>query len=343
MELYVAPLKFEGFRMENGKVSFDSISSLGDKAGNTILQKLSNSDFSDERTNIESNLDRMFPKNLYIPAIDDIENILEDVQETMQGELPTTEKDTTEKIVEDTNNVAMKYVNADGEGFCIGTQEAYFKTAGKVVNVRYKEGEIINISFVVDKPRETLSIYLNGILSGAVNLNGIRAIRMENIPFLVNSEYCDFDLYKLRVYHIALTMPEVIHNYISDLKSITLYDENKLTEDNDDFKLSYEKLLAYNVAHPDAPSMPYVVIDSTATPNDQDLPHFKGGNKKVRIEFTNPTADYLLNQGLISEYQYYTHCPSYVADGVDINVQGTSSMKYPRRNFKTKFKDAGTS
>ena len=253
------------------------------------------------------------------------------------------EKDTTEKIVEDTNNVAMKYVNADGEGFCIGTQEAYFKTAGKVVNVRYKEGEIINISFVVDKPRETLSIYLNGILSGAVNLNGIRAIRMENIPFLVNSEYCDFDLYKLRVYHIALTMPEVIHNYISDLKSITLYDENKLTEDNDDFKLSYEKLLAYNVAHPDAPSMPYVVIDSTATPNDQDLPHFKGGNKKVRIEFTNPTADYLLNQGLISEYQYYTHCPSYVADGVDINVQGTSSMKYPRRNFKTKFKDAGTS
>ena len=79
MELYVAPLKFEGFKMENGKVSFKSISSLGDKANNTILQKLSNSDFSDERTNIESNLERMFPKNLYIPAIDDIENILEDV------------------------------------------------------------------------------------------------------------------------------------------------------------------------------------------------------------------------------------------------------------------------
>jgi hypothetical protein len=37
MELFVAPVKFEGFKMENGKVSFDSISSLGDKAGNTIL------------------------------------------------------------------------------------------------------------------------------------------------------------------------------------------------------------------------------------------------------------------------------------------------------------------
>jgi len=37
MELYVAPLKFEGFKMENGKVSFEGISSLGDKAGNTVL------------------------------------------------------------------------------------------------------------------------------------------------------------------------------------------------------------------------------------------------------------------------------------------------------------------
>jgi len=28
MELYVAPLKFEGFKMENGLVSFDKISTL---------------------------------------------------------------------------------------------------------------------------------------------------------------------------------------------------------------------------------------------------------------------------------------------------------------------------
>ena len=117
MELYVAPLKFEGFKMENGKVSFKSISSLGDKANNTILQKLSNSDFSDERTNIESNLERMFPKNLYIPAIDDIENILEDVQETMKRQLPTPEKDTTEKGILELikNNGGIKKNPATGE------------------------------------------------------------------------------------------------------------------------------------------------------------------------------------------------------------------------------------
>lgn len=250
------------------------------------------------------------------------------------------ESNTTRKIVETDNNVVVKYLNANKEGFCIGTQEAYFNTAGKTVNVRYKEGEIINISFVVDKTKDTLSIYLNGILSGAVNLTGISTITMENIPFLINSQYCDFDLYKFRIYNIPLTMPEVIHNYLADIKDITLYDENQLTDVNDATKLSYAKLVEYNEEHPDNLTMPYLVIDSSGTPSDDELPHFKGGNKKVRIEFVNPTADKLLADGAITPLQYYTHCPSFTADNVDLNVQGTSSQKYPRRNFKAKFKKA---
>jgi len=256
------------------------------------------------------------------------------------GNMEMEESNTTRKIVETENNVVFKYLNSNNEGFCIGTQEAYFNTAGKTVNVRYKEGEIINITFVVDKAKDTLSIYLNGILSGAVNLTGIAAITMENIPFKINSNYCDFDLYKFRIYTIALTMPEVIHNYLADIKDINLYDENQLTDVNDATKLSYAKLVQHNIDHPDNLTMPYVLIDSSGTPNDDELPHFKGGNKKVSITFVNPTADKLLEDGLISDYEYYTHCPSFTADNVDINVQGTSSQKYPRRNFKTKFKKA---
>ena len=256
------------------------------------------------------------------------------------GNMEMEESNTTRKIVEDENNVVFKYLNSNKEGFCIGTQEAYFNTAGKTVNVRYKEGEIINISFVVDKSKDTLSIYLNGILSGAVNLTGISSITMENIPFLINSQYCDFDLYKFRIYNIPLTMPEVIHNYLADIKDITLYDENQLTDVNDATKLSYTKLVEYNENHPENLTMPYVLIDSSGTPSDDELPHFKGGAKKVSITFVNPTADKLLEDGLITEFDYYTHCPSFTADSVDIDVQGTSSQKYPRRNFKTKFKKA---
>jgi len=73
--------------------------------------------------------------------------------------------------------------------------------------------------------------------------------------------------------------------------------------------------------------MPYAVIEMTAPATDLDLPHFKNPNndKKATITFVNPVADKLLEDGIITPYQYYTHCPSYTANNVDINVQGTSS------------------
>jgi len=61
------------------------------------------------------------------------------------------EANTTKKIVQTEKYIAFKYLNGNNEGFVIGTQEAYFNTSGATVNVKYKEGEIVNISFVVDR------------------------------------------------------------------------------------------------------------------------------------------------------------------------------------------------
>ena len=230
-------------------------------------------------------------------TLEEIQQIGGEVMLDEDGNMVMNEANTVKKIVQTDRYVAMKYLNSNNEGFVIGTQEAYFNTSGQTVNVKYKEGEIINISFVVDRSSDALSIYLNGILSGVASLSAVPAITMENIPFLISSEYCDFDLYKFRVYPIALTMPDIIHNYIADIKNIDLYDENQLTDINDDTVLSYTALLKYNKDHPDDPTMPYAVIDMTKTPQGTDLPHFKGANRAVRIEFTNPVADYLLETG----------------------------------------------
>lgn len=274
-------------------------------------------------------------------TIDEITAIGGEVALDEDGNPIMNEANTTKKIVQTEKYIAFKYLNSNNEGFVIGTQEAYFNTQGSTVNVKYKEDEIVNITFVVDRASDELSIYLNGILTGVANLSAVPQITMENIPFLINSEYCDFDLYKFRAYPIALTMPDVIHNYISDIRDISLYDENQLTDINDDTKLSYQKVLDYNEAHPEDPTMPYAVIDMTNCPKGTELPHYKGYACPVTIKFVNPVADYLLETGKITPYQYYTHCPSFTADNVNLDVQGTSSQKYPRRNFKTKFKDAG--
>ena len=272
----------------------------------------------------------------------------------------------SEKIISTTAGVIFSYLNSQGYGFCIGTQEAYFKTPASIANVRYKEDEIINLSFVVSNTNKLLSIYLNGILSGALDLSSDLPFSMDNDCFLINSEFCDIDLYKIRIYRAELSMPDVIHNYISDIHNIDLYDQNQLTDEIDGTILEYYKVVKFNedIAKYNADkdskdwkeySMPYAVweiIDNGTGINDPNkgvhgsdddkLPYFKGNDRYCKITFVNPTLDAALEAGKINEEFYYSHSPSYVAIGAEINVQGTSSQAYPRRNMKTKMKSASS-
>ena len=277
------------------------------------------------------------------------------------------------KITEYEQGVALKFWDSDTkQGLFVGTQEAYFKTPDNTVSVRYKEDDIINLTITAGY-HDLLCIYLNGILSGAVDI-GSNGFTPNTTKFEINSKYCDIDLYKLRVYEASgkpLTMPEVIHNYISDEHDLTLYDQNQLAKDDDATALSYKKILAYNDARLaelkeqvlqghnlneeayNILTMPYAtieIIDNTTSfkdptktqrrTDDDRLPYFKGGSRYCEINFVNPVADALLEAGKITEEQYYTHAPSYKVVGAEINVQGTSSQGYPRRNFKTKMKSA---
>ena len=120
-------------------------------------------------------------------TLEEIEALGGTVMLDADGNMEMNEANTTKKFVQTERYIAMKYLNNSGLGFAIGTQEAYFSTAGQVVNVKYKENEIINITFVVDKNSDALSIYLNGILSGVANLSAVSSFTMENVAFEINS------------------------------------------------------------------------------------------------------------------------------------------------------------
>ena len=264
----------------------------------------------------------------------------------------------SEKVIKDNEGVCFKILgDSPAYGLCIGTQEAYFRSPEGVTSVRYKEDAIINFSVVVSTTEKLASIYLNGILSGSLNLGADSSFNIGN-KIEINSDYCDIDVYKIRFYRYGLTMPEVIHNYISDIHNITLYDQNQLTKDDDPTLLSYSKLVAYNQqmleeGNVDALTMPYAVIEiidnenGMTNPNgtsnsitDDLLPWKKGNNRYSKITFVNPSLDAAYDAGLIDDAYYESHSPSYVCIGADINVQGTSSQGYPRRNYKTKMKSA---
>jgi hypothetical protein len=197
----------------------------------------------------------------------------------------------TKKEVDISSGVVVKWLSDAGYGFCIGTQEAYFKTPSEVTNVRYCEDEVINLTFVVSKTDGLCYIYLNGILSGAAKMpTGAGSSFTINTPFEFNSEYCDFDLYRFRVYELGLTMPQVIHNYLSDMHSIKLYDQNQITDPLDATSLSYNLLVQYNNENPGNQSMPYVTWQITDGDNEL-LPYKKGNKRKATIEFINPCLD----------------------------------------------------
>ena len=256
---------------------------------------------------------------------------------------PLMDEKNIQKIYQTTDGVVCKWLVDNTYGLVLGSQEAYFRSSRGSVNVRYKEDEVINISVVVSKTDKLVYIYLNGILSGADALPeaGTGKITI-NSPFVFNSDYCDIDLYRFRIYQYGLTMPEVIHNYLADIHSTTLFDQNQLTTVYDPTQVSYPLLLQYNEAHPEALTMPYAIWQIVSR-EDEKLPWKKGDNQMSKITFVNPSLDKALENHEIDEWYYYTHSPSFEALGVDINVQGTSSQGYPRRNYKTKFKSAAPS
>ena len=259
---------------------------------------------------------------------------------------PEEDEENTEDTINLSNGVICSWLNDldDKYGFAIGTQEAFFNSAQKTVRVRYKEDQILSLGFVISKTDHTVYIYLNGIPAGAAALpvdadkNAIGWITDQDLVF--NSDYCDVDLFRVRMFNTGLSTPQVIHNYLSDKHDIKLYDQNKLTVAGKDNLLDYNLLVEYNENNPNDLTMPYATWEITG---DNDiLPYKKGNNRACNITFVNPTADKELTDGNITPWFYYTHCPSFSAEGVDINVQGTSSQEYPRRNFKTKYKGASS-
>ena len=260
------------------------------------------------------------------------------------------------KTIHIEEGVFGRYFN-NGCGLCLGTQEAFFKSTGNsIVNARYTDDQIINLTFVVEsssKNKPLMYIYLNGVLSGIANYSTTSdSFEAKVNEFTINSDYCDIDLYKMRVYNQAQLSPiDVVHNYIADKVDANLYDMNQITDFvNNIPKLSFSKMIEYNLKNPDNQTMPYAVVEISqedADPADERLPFVKGGKRKLDVEFVNPWLDRAYERQdkkddgspVLPDLDYMTGCPSFKAVGAQFDVQGTSSQGYPRRNFKGKFKE----
>lgn len=246
----------------------------------------------------------------------------------------------------------------DGKiGLALGPQDGFFSDGSDTVNVNYVEDKVVYLTVVFSPANSLISMYINGVLTSIVKISINSAVNINASEILFNSTSCDIDLYKFRFYADDLSLTNVLHNHAVDLKDILIYDQNQIAINNPvigEPQLSYSDMLAFNKNHPDDYLMPYVIYDVTDT--GKYLPYSKAVKVKgATFTFVNTGLDRAYERGeliplaeadgvTVEEY-YKHHCPSFTttlpntkSSGITIQVQGTSSEFYPRRNYKVKLK-----
>lgn len=186
------------------------------------------------------------------------------------------------------------------------------------LNLNYKDETRMKIGITIADDTTSgnrfLSFYLNGVHSACAQYDISETFMQTNkddvLPIYIGSPYCEIDLYSIRVYDFCLTGKNMINNYLAELTDIgeksILYTDNNIYTDS---LSGVGTTISYETVYKILPTVTFV----------GEMPAFKGDKKKVRMIYHNPQNDSL-------DFD----------EVVEIDVQGTSSQGYVRKNWKTK-------
>ena len=198
-------------------------------------------------------------------------------------------------------------------GFTITAQQLKLASEQSQMGTRYKEDEHLRVTFVIEKKSENrlLLCYINGIMSGAEQYAEDDDFSQLNpVGITIGSNDCTTDLYNIRVYDNSLSRFQVLDNWIADTQNVEerldRYLRNKIYDD-------FDRVVISNLPT----DLRYLVIESS------ELPQFKGDKKTCSGYFVD-----LVNRNR-----------SFTFTDAQIDVQGTSSQYYYRKNYKIKFKN----
>ena len=202
-------------------------------------------------------------------------------------------------------------------GLKITPQQIIFRGAQTEISALYKDNEHIRLAIVVEKQNDNrlIMVYINGVMSGAVQYaSGERFSQLNPVAISIGSDDCTVDIYAIRVYDNNLTRQQVVTNWIADTQignlKLERYNHNNVYD-------AYGNITVANLPG----DLPYMIIEAN------ELPQYKGDKKKdISGSYTDP-----LHPG-----------KSFTFTGVEMDVQGTSSAVYYRKNYDMKFKQGFT-
>ena len=305
---------------------------------------------------------RPFEKDPTIPNVND----------TRMGSGMTIELDFEVNGVLDYDTELIKCLsrNPDGKiqvGFAVtGDRIRFYNSSGLVLSLNLVEGKRTKVSFVIDPNRENtypmVYGYLNGKLSGAVFYESTESFKDISNGWATLQAYSDdaqVKIYGIRIYTAALGDRVILNNYTASLS--TLEDRQKAYSSNNVYNpisglVDFEKVSSeeYDL------QIPYMtIVGGWATEKEskwqlkdfananQGLPTGKKDYRLIDVKVVYPDNDYFNeyeNYEFINKFESgktmdkaYGEKPS--NGGAIMYAQGTSSMEYPIKNLRLRFKN----
>ena len=200
-----------------------------------------------------------------------------------------------------------------GVGFSITPQAIVMSSLLSSLNAQFKEDEHVRVDIVVEKTSENrlIYMYINGIMS-RVHLYPTNDNFAQDTPvgISIGSDDATTDIYCIRVYENDLTRQQILKNWIADTQNIDemldRYNRNNIFDE-------YSQIVIANLPQ----DLPYLILEGS------ELPTFKGDKKTINGSFTDPSGTFT----------------NFTFTNAQIDVQGTSSQDYARKNYKIKFKN----
>ena len=203
-----------------------------------------------------------------------------------------------------------------GRGLNITPQFATLKSEQSEITMQFKDEEHVRLAFVCEKRSEDrlLLAYVDAVPSGVVQYSAdddFSQVTPDDIH--IGSNDCTVDIYCIRVYDNDLTRTQIMHNWIADTQNggdmLARYSRNNVYD-------AYGSIVIDKLPS----SLPYMVLQCP------ELPQYKGDKKTITGYYTDPANP----------------SNSFSFENCQINVQGTSSAPYARKNYDMQFKGGFT-
>lgn len=227
----------------------------------------------------------------------------------------TLEFEYSSSCVSNDDAVLCDLRNDNGVGILITASKASIHSLGGVnLSVRYKPEEQLRISFVINPSANVTNkglvfICVNGIVSAAANFSESDNFISDKLLSFDGTSDSEVLLKHVRIYDAALSQDKILNNYIlyrdNLSEMLSAYDKNDVLDANSSF--SIDKLQG---------QLPVMIV----TGNVQELENTTNKDTQIQVDI-----EYINLQDTKK---------SFTMKNAAMRPQGTSSMLYPKKNFR---------